>query len=835
MLGRQNPASLTRWRFASVRPVIHLPRNATSIRSCPRFRTSGPGWLIRVGGLFGVWIALAFLVAVAATNGPVRPAVDSQAIAAIQTRLTDAQADLARAVSVSGSGTNLPPGSTTAEVIEFRSSLQRLVRTYQSHLDDFAALEATRRRLDDLDHAVKAWTGPATPPPYSILQVDELRDAIQSLGSRIAAAETAREVLARFLSEAQANAKEAEEDIRRLSEKMEGTTEPPAIMQLSWQRKLAELRTRLAGANAAAYELRRQVVAEELVEHRQRLTFTHRQLAMASQHVIFPATDLEKVMASIDAERARLEEEIQRAEADLDARQRALNEARTELQNALARRLTPVAGTAAADTTAMTRLQAMVDLRSAQAQTGSQRLAALRLLIDGCGNNRLLWQMRSATFGSRNLAEIQAAYRRLERLNGLVQSAKPYFAVQLTLAANQIAEQQERLRNLSVTDADASLVPERLATFEERDEFYHRTLRSLEKTERLVMRWRESLDADREALPFTTRVRDLFTSFSSFATRLWRFELFVVEDTVTVDGQSITGRRGVTVGKVTVAILILVVGYWISNLVARVLERLAVSRLHIEANQANLIRRWARVVIVIGLVIFSLISVKIPLTVFAFAGGALAIGLGFGMQNLLKNFISGIIILFERPFRVGDVLDVGGQRGTVTTVGIRSSVLQRWDGTETLIPNSLLLETNVTNWTYSNRSVRFSLMVGVAYGSDTRRVSQILGEVADRHGLVLKQPPPQVLFLEFGDSALQFELRYWVDVVHSNAAQIGSDLRHMVGGAFAEHGIVIAFPQRDLRLRAEGPVQVQMIATPVPGPAAESPSAPPPGPPAASV
>lgn len=746
------------------------------------------------------------------TNNPARATVDSQTVAAIQTRLADAQAELARAVSVNGTSTNLPPGTTASEVIEFRSSLQRLVRTYQTHLDDLAALEATRRRLDDLDHLVKSWTGPATPPPYSLLQVDELRDAIQSLGARITAAETAQAVLTRFISEAQANAKESEEDIRRLSEKMEGTTEPAAIMRLSSQRKLAEMRSRLAGASAASYELRRQVASEELIEHRQRLAFTQRQLALVSQHVIFPATDLEKVMTGIDAERARLEEEIQRAEADLDARQRALTEARTELQAALARRLAATTGgPPAADPATIVRLQAMVDLRSAQAQTGSERLSALRLLIDSCGNKKLLWQMRASNFGSRNLAEIQGAYRRLERLSALVQAAKPYFAQQLTLAANQIAEQQERLRNLNVTDPDASLVPERLATYEERGEYHRRALRSVEQMERLVQRWRESLDTDREALPFTTRVRDLFTSFSSFATRLWRFELFIVEDTVTVDGQAITGRRGVTVGKVTVAILILVIGYWISNLIARVFERLAVRRLHIEANQANLIRRWARVVIVIGLVIFSLISVKIPLTVFAFAGGALAIGLGFGMQNLLKNFISGIIILFERPFRVGDVLDVGGQRGTVTTVGIRSSVLQRWDGTETLIPNSLLLETNVTNWTYSNRSVRFTLTVGVAYGSDTRRVSQILADVADRHGLVLKQPAPQVLFLEFGDSALQFELRYWVDVVHSNAAQIGSDLRHMVGGAFAEHGIVIAFPQRDLRLRADGPVQVQMI------------------------
>jgi len=221
--------------------------------------------------------------------------------------------------------------------------------------------------------------------------------------------------------------------------------------------------------------------------------------------------------------------------------------------------------------------------------------------------------------------------------------------------------------------------------------------------------------------------------------------------------------------------------------------------------------------------------VKIPLTVFAFAGGALAIGLGFGTQTLLKNFVSGIIILFERPFRVGDVLDVSGNRGTVTSIGLRASVLQLWDGTETLIPNSALLENNLTNWTFSNRTVRFTVAVGVAYGSDTRRVVQLLTEVAERHGLIEKDPKPQVLFTDFGESALSFELRFWVDVLRANSAQVASDLRHMIAGTFAENGIVIAFPQRDLHLDTARPLQVELVRgsssqpEPPPKPGPESP------------
>jgi small-conductance mechanosensitive channel len=199
--------------------------------------------------------------------------------------------------------------------------------------------------------------------------------------------------------------------------------------------------------------------------------------------------------------------------------------------------------------------------------------------------------------------------------------------------------------------------------------------------------------------------------------------------------------------------------------------------------------------------------------VFAFAGGALAIGLGFGMQTVIKNFVSGLILLFEQPFRVGDVLDVGGQKGTITSVGLRASVLQLWDGTETLIPNSSLLENNVTNWTYTNRKVRFVVSVGVAYGSDPRKIIKLLEEVAERHGLVEKDPRPLVLFAEFGDSTLNFELRFWLDVAKANSALVCSDLRLMISSTFAESGVAIDYPQRDVHLRAPGPIDVRLIST----------------------
>ena len=432
-------------------------------------------------------------------------------------------------------------------------------------------------------------------------------------------------------------------------------------------------------------------------------------------------------------------------------------------------------------------------------------------MLEAGNVERAIWEVRFASYGSRSVGTLHQTERRLDHFGRQVDLWKSYYRQQSESASSQLALQEARLTTINPASDLIPLVRERIATLRERDQMLLRIVRYIERGDRLIRRLDEGLRDAARSLPFLGRVSNVFSDAGSFLSRLWALELFVAQDTITVEGQQVTGKRSVTLGKIISAIFILAVGFWVTGLISRFTEPIFIKRFKIEANQANLIRRWVRVVLVFSLALLSLVWVKIPLTVFAFAGGALAIGLGFGMQTVLKNFVSGIIILFERPFRVGDVLDVAGQRGTLVVVGIRSSVLQLWDGTETLIPNSALLENSVTNWTYSNRRVRFTVNVGVAYGSDIRLVVQSLTEVAERHGLVEKDPTPQILFVNFADSSLAFEMRFWVDVIKANAAQVASDLRQMIVNTFTERGIVIAFPQQDVHMDAERPIRVQIL------------------------
>jgi small-conductance mechanosensitive channel len=211
------------------------------------------------------------------------------------------------------------------------------------------------------------------------------------------------------------------------------------------------------------------------------------------------------------------------------------------------------------------------------------------------------------------------------------------------------------------------------------------------------------------------------------------------------------------------------------------------------------------------LLVLVLNLVQIPLTVFAFLGGALAIGVGFGTQTIIKNFISGLILLMERQVQVGDAVEIDGFAGTVAEINLRSSTIAGYDGVDAIVPNSTLLEGRVTNWTMSNRRVRRVVRVGVAYGSPTRKVSDLIRACAERHGEVLKQPPPQVLLEDFGDNALTFALFIWIDVkTGAGGPVITSDLRFMIEATLTEAGISIAFPQRDIHLDTNRPLQVQI-------------------------
>ena len=179
--------------------------------------------------------------------------------------------------------------------------------------------------------------------------------------------------------------------------------------------------------------------------------------------------------------------------------------------------------------------------------------------------------------------------------------------------------------------------------------------------------------------------------------------------------------------------------------------------------------------------------------------GALGVGIGFGLQAIVNNFVSGLILLFERPIKTGDTVQVGQVTGEVKRIGVRSSTVRTYAGAEVIVPNSTLISDSVTNWTLSDRSRRFEIPIGVAYGTKPARVLALLKDIAKQHPEVLAQPEPAALFLGFGDSALNFELRAWVGDGNRLVA-VQSEVAVALSEAFEAAAIQIPFPQREVRI-----------------------------------
>lgn len=296
---------------------------------------------------------------------------------------------------------------------------------------------------------------------------------------------------------------------------------------------------------------------------------------------------------------------------------------------------------------------------------------------------------------------------------------------------------------------------------------------------------------------------EIFWQIFSWVPDVWALQLFEV------DG------KAVTLGKVLTGILLLIMGYYMAKKLTRQIELRVLSRLDVEDSLKYTLKTMIFYLMLVILTLFTLRLLNVPVTIFTVLGGAVAIGVGLGAQNIVNNFISGLIIMVERPVRVGDFVELESLAGTVEAIGARATRIKSMDNTHIVVPNSSFLEKNVLNWTLSDDVVRIKISVGVAYGSPTRKTENLLKRAAIDHEKVLKNPEPVVIFESFGDNSLNFDVLCWARIRNMlQRRTIASDIRFEIDDLFRENNIVIAFPQRDIHLDNVGPIPVHLIQKP---------------------
>jgi small-conductance mechanosensitive channel len=261
------------------------------------------------------------------------------------------------------------------------------------------------------------------------------------------------------------------------------------------------------------------------------------------------------------------------------------------------------------------------------------------------------------------------------------------------------------------------------------------------------------------------------------------------------------GETSVTIGQLVVALLTVAIALFLASWLIRQLTKRLLEG-DKDANLVQLIKKvlWAAVLAILFFTALGMLGV--PLGAFAFISGAIAIGIGFGAQNIINNFISGWILMGERPIRIGDLLELNSTR------------IKRVDGVRIVIPNSHLLENIVVNWNLGDEDIRIFVSVGVAYGSPVRQVATLIEKAVLEQDDVLKDPEPRILFQDFGDNALIFEAYFWTQLKPGgDLRRLRSEIRFRIDELFRENDITIAFPQRDVHL--DGTLKLEGIENPI--------------------
>jgi small-conductance mechanosensitive channel len=261
------------------------------------------------------------------------------------------------------------------------------------------------------------------------------------------------------------------------------------------------------------------------------------------------------------------------------------------------------------------------------------------------------------------------------------------------------------------------------------------------------------------------------------------------------------GSHRITVGLVLGAAALLYGSFVLSSAIQTLLLEEVFPKRQVEPGVGLSISKLIQYSLILVGFLLALAALGVTLTNITILGGAIGVGIGFGLQAIVNNFASGIILLFERPIRVNDMIQLVDLPCTVKKIGLRATVVKTRDDAEIVIPNSDLITNQVTNWTLSERRMRLRIPVGVAYGSDVPLVMRILKEIAEGNLSVLSNPPSSVLFLGFGESSLNFELRVWIrDFL--DRFRIQSELNQTIDSRFRSEGVEIPFPQRDLHVRS---------------------------------
>jgi small-conductance mechanosensitive channel len=701
--------------------------------------------------------------------------------------------------------------ATTDDLRKRQRLLSELVITLDKNAAILNELKEIRKESRERTTEIAAWQGFTEKPPFPISFLDNLHDSILAQKLDMQTLEVRLMVARGELQHFSKGMKESQKEVRLLGEILEKRKGTPAESRQRWLRDMAKLQNDLNEAGTSSSETQRLVLEEALADRKEYVKFLQQKLDVAEQASPLSKTDLEQKLQELDGQRRALEGELNQAlRKDADAK-KGLQQTRSTLAG-IRERFGPGHQPTPKIREELSRLQSLLAAQETFAEATRMKIGILKEMIQLLDTAQTIWEDRYWLTQNSDLEKTKEKLEQTQRILDGIELWKKYIQDRLSSWVALVQSQREQLYKTDRTETERQNDRTILEAYEERQAMVLRGSEYLTRIERLANRLYSEIKERQQHAPLKSRLKEAFTVVVSFIKNVWNTELYVAEETVTAEGSRIVRPIGVTAGKVVKALIILFIGTWAAYRLIRPIRWIVIRRFHQDESAAQQVSKIAFLLLFIGIIVFSLVSVNIPLAVFAFLGGALAIGLGFGGQHLINNFISGLILLFDRSVKVGDVVEVDGEAGRVTTIGLRSSLIKRFDGVELLVPNSQFLQQKVTNRTLSDKRMRYSISVGVAYGADTRKASKLILKAVEDQGRVLKDPSPVILFEQFAESSLTFSVYFWLHLEPDTDNRIIlSDIRHKITDLLNEAGIVIAFPQRDVHLDSARPIEVKVV------------------------
>lgn len=694
------------------------------------------------------------------------------------------------------------PGSAAYTAMADRiGALQAQVDSYSEIIDGLKDLRRMIGKQDIAQRELERWTPPPGNPPWPISVADAVQLSMTQLQFQIEHLDQRLAIIDKDIADERKTRAQLEVDLRQLS----GRTEPVTNILGTTGKSAESVRRQLEQLNLmlTAQSISREIVLTQRAATQAELSHRKKTVAYYDGRFEFSDAEFTKLMADIEARTAKLRKQEQQASVRIN---RTLDDA----SNAKARldKLEQTANTPPEVIASARRAWRTADAQASAARIEREKFGAM---IELEALTTQLWKLRKEIYSndadSKEFAPLklkqQALARRLD--TGL------HYLTQMIGERSQMSNDLNDQLQATKDPAESAFLMSLIKPINEQLDNARAVYATIDRARSLLEIAGEELKAHEAHRSIKQTLQVAWKDTSSVLMSGWNYELFAVDDTITVEGRELKTKRSITVGKSIGALLILVIGFMVITNLTRRTMAYAVTKGSLSASKSVIIGRWFSLITGITLIVTAFNLVEIPLSAFAFFGGALAIGIGFGTQNLLKNLISGVMLLIEKPIRIGDLVEIDGITGTVTMIGIRFSTIHGAQGTDTLIPNSVLVEQKLVNWTYSTPDVRKDVRVSVAYDSDVDKVRDLLLTVTLSHKSVIRTPAPLITLEDFGNDGLVFNVQFWLQIQAGvSILRIMSDIRLSILKAFNEAGIEIPFPQRVLRFQGDQPAQVQI-------------------------